>query len=383
MASFTAFLNTIILLGAVQGFIMSGLLFFSRKQRQSNRLLAALIFLISLACFNLYGNSKNWFDSDILRFLADLIPLVIVMPFGPLMYFYVQSILDPGFKITRKQRLHFLPVIIDLVPSLTIIIFIIGIMARLVKNNPGPWGGFIDSYNVYADIPRWASITFYLWLSARYFSAIKAKSKINANELPANFKWLQQFIRVFLVFQCIWLLYLIPYVIPKYSNALVDTLDWYPIYIPMAIIIYWLGIKGYITANTSSTVKKAANIQSTLSPAAIQQAVASLEKAMAEDKLYLNPGLNLDMVAQQTGLTPKTISAVLNQHLNKSFNEYINGYRVEAFKEKVLLPHMDNLTIAGIAYECGFNSQATFQRTFKQITGMSPTEFRKSVPEAG
>src|SRR5205814_3762406 len=111
MALFTSFLHTIILLGAVQGFIMSGWLFFSKKRRQANRLLAALIFLISLACLNLYGDYKNWFGNDILRFITEIIPLVIVMPFGPLVYFYVQSIIDPAFKITPKQKLHFLPVI--------------------------------------------------------------------------------------------------------------------------------------------------------------------------------------------------------------------------------------------------------------------------------
>ena len=98
---------------------------------------------------------------------------------------------------------------------------------------------------------------------------------------------------------------------------------------------------------------------------------------METDELYLNPNLNLNMLAQHTGIVQKIISAVLNQHLHKSFNEFVNEYRVEAFKERVLRPDFDQLTIAGIAMECGFNSQATFQRTFKQITGSSPSAFRK------
>jgi len=44
---------------------------------------------------------------------------------------------------------------------------------------------------------------------------------------------------------------------------------------------------------------------------------------------------------------------------------------------------MNNLTIAGIAFECGFNSQATFQRTFKELTGQSPSEFRKTALALG
>src|SRR5947199_10795296 len=134
----------------------------------------------------------------------------------------------------------------------------------------------------------------------------------------------------------------------------------------MAIINNWLGIKGYILFNDDNTGKKVANPPSALSGTTIQQAIILLGKAMEEDTLYRNPALNLDILTRHTGLPQKTISAVLNQHLHKSFNEFVNIYRVETFKEKLLQRETDNLTIAGIAYECGFNSQATFQRTFKQ-----------------
>jgi AraC-like DNA-binding protein len=375
-----SFFNTIILLGCIQGLIVSGLLIFSKKNRQPNRILAALILVISLASFNLYGSYKNWFDSAVIRFIVQLMPLVTPMLLGPLVYFYVQSSLDPGFTITKKLRRHFYPVLIDFVPSLTVIIFIIGIITKLIKNNPGPWGNFIDDYNVYADIPRWISVTLYVWLSAKYLSAYKQKNNGVLNGHAAHFTWLQQFIKVFMVFQAIWFIFLVPYVTPKYSNWLLDTFEWYPIYIPMAIIIYWMGIKGYIISQQQITAdKKTTGANATLSPELIQQVIASLTKAMEEDKIFLNPALNLATLSETTGFAQKTISAVLNQHLQKSFNEFVNGYRVHAFKEKILLPEMNNLTIAGIALECGFNSQATFQRTFKELTGKSPSEFRKTA----
>jgi AraC-like DNA-binding protein len=335
-----------------------------------------------MACFNLCGNYYDWFNSAILRFLAQLVPLVIVMPLGPLIYFYVQSSLDPGFTITKKQRRHFYPVLVDLVPSLTILIFIAGIVTKFVKNNPGPWGAFIDNYNVYADIPRWMSVTFYVWLSIKYLSAYKQKNNGILNGHAVHFVWLRQFIKIFMVFQAIWLLFLVPYIIPKYSNWLLDTFGWYPLYIPMAILIYWLGIKGYIVSQQQTAAgKKTNSINTALSPGLIQQVITALTKAMEENKTFLNPNLNLAGMSETTGFAQKTISAVLNQHLQKSFNEFVNGYRVNAFKEKIALPEMSNLTIAGIALECGFNSQATFQRTFKELTGKSPSEFRKTVPE--
>jgi AraC-like DNA-binding protein len=369
------FLRTIILFGAIQGFIITSLLFLSKKNKRSNRLLAGLILLISLACFNLYADYKNWFGSDLLRFIAQLIPLIVIMPVGPLILFYIKSTLEPGFRFGPKQRLQFLPAIIDIVPQLTAMVFIVGVLTGTIRNRPGPWGNFIDTYNVYADIPRWISVTFYLWLSTKYLSAFKNKYNGNLNGLSTSFNWLHQFVRVFLVFQALWLLYLIPYEIPKYTDLVLDTLDWYPLYIPLAIIVYWLGIRGYAIAQQQS-VKKTRLISPTLNHATIRETIFLLDKSMADDKLYLNPNCSVAMISEHTGIAAKTVSAVLNQHLHKSFNEYINAFRIEAFKARIHRPEVSQYTIAGIAGECGFNSQATFQRTFKQITGMSPSEFR-------
>jgi len=331
---------------------------------------------------------QGWFDgSDIVRVLDAIIPMVIVMPFGPLIFFYVKSFVDPDFKMTKKDRLHFYPIIIDLVPQIMAIIYIIALIFGLIKNNYKPFGvslgTVIDDYNVYADIPRWISVSVYLILSARFLNDLKAKNKITINGQELNFKWLQQFVRVFLVFQIIWLIYLVPYVIPRYTDVMLNTFDWYPIYIPLAILIYWLGIKGFMMSNNYSIppIKKITGINSTLPATAIEDAVLSLKKAMEEDKLYLDPLLNLAILSKQTNIVQKTISAVLNQHLHKSFNEFVNEYRVEAFKEKLQDPEMDHLTIAGLAFDCGFNSQATFQRTFKQFTGLSPSEFRNGLVE--
>jgi AraC-like DNA-binding protein len=175
----------------------------------------------------------------------------------------------------------------------------------------------------------------------------------------------------------------VPYVIPKYTDWVLNTFDWYPVYIPMVILIYWMGIKGYLVSQQIATDKKNTGLLTVLPPALIQQVIDALKKAMEEDKIFLNPGLSLANVSAATGFPQKTISAVLNQHLKKSFNEFVNGYRIQAFTEKIGLPEMSRLTIAGIALECGFNSQATFQRTFKDCTGKSPTEFRKTVFETG
>jgi AraC-like DNA-binding protein len=374
--------KTIILLGIVQGFIVGILLFFSRRRRGPNRLLSVLLWLMSLASFNLYGYYVNWFDSPLMGFLVNIIPMIIVMPFGPLIYFYVRSSLDPAFALTKKQRVHFYPVIIDLVPYLTAIGYILAVVNRWIRPNPGPVGLFIDTYNIYSDIPRWISVSTYVWLSARYLSELKKKDAVQdvRGVYGPDIAWLRQFIWVFMVFQAIWLIYLIPYVIPRYNQRLLNTVGWYPVYIPLAILTYWLGLKGYsLSQQEKRASKKVPGGGSALPAGTVVKTMELLHHAMEADKLYLQSDLILPMLAEQIGIPQKTISAVLNQHMHKSFNEFVNAYRVEAFKEKILQPETDHLTIAGIALECGFNSQATFQRTFRELTGKSPSEYRKDV----
>nr|WP_255486927.1 helix-turn-helix domain-containing protein [Mucilaginibacter sp. SP1R1] len=82
------------------------------------------------------------------------------------------------------------------------------------------------------------------------------------------------------------------------------------------------------------------------------------------------------MLSKHINIPAKTISALLNNHLHQSFNQWVNSYRVAAFKQRLADANSSHLTLAGIALECGFNSQATFQRIFKQFTGKVPSEYR-------
>lgn len=369
----TGFFDTLILLGALQGFIVSGLLYyssrsFSRKGRTgdlSGRLLAMLIFLLALACLNIYLMKQSWAASTTAgAIFAAVVPMIIIMPVGPLIFFYVRSCLDPEFRIGRRERMHFYPVIIDFFPYATAILYIVGILSGIIPKNVYHIGDFIDTYNVYSDIPRWLSLIIYLWLSRRYISTSAGEDGQD------KLQWPQKFVRIFSLFAVIWLLFLLPYVIPRYSNALIDMMDWYPIYLPLVFMIYWLGVKGYSKSPVRSEPARPPLPEDT-----VGQAILTLKKCMEEDRLWLNPGLNLPMLAQHSSIASKTLSAVLNQHMHKTFNEFVNEYRVREVSRRLLMPESRTLTIAGLAYECGFNSIPTFQRAFKAMIGLSPKEY--------
>lgn len=397
MMSVTGVLKTIIMLGALQGFIAGGLLFWGAKNRKANRLLAILIWLISLACLNLRLFQESiLYTSTLGGFIDAFVPRTIVMPLGPLLYFYIRASLEPDFRLQKQHRKHFYTILLDILPHLAAIVYISGIFMGLVKKAI-PLGYYIDVYNVYVDIPRWLSLTIYLLLSARYLADANTKTGIGGEKIteegtqrrPAHeegkvmtLRWLRQFVWVFLAFQLLWLVYLVPYVIPRYNSRVLELVGWYPVFIPLAFLIYWLGIKALLITYTLPALGKKTAAANTILPAdTVAQTIASLKKAMEQEALYLDPALNLTLLAQHTGMAPKTISAVLNQHLHTSFNEFVNEYRIGEFKKRLLQADLQALTITGIAFDCGFNSQATFQRAFKQLTGTSPSEYRKAAIE--
>jgi len=106
-----------------------------------------------------------------------------------------------------------------------------------------------------------------------------------------------------------------------------------------------------------------------------QQIRKAIRKSLEQDKLYLDPHLSLQLLAKSIGKSPALISSVINKDLKESFRGMVNVYRIEAVKSRLVNPNSRHLSILGIAYECGFNSEASFYRIFKSATGISPKEY--------
>lgn len=95
------------------------------------------------------------------------------------------------------------------------------------------------------------------------------------------------------------------------------------------------------------------------------------------EKPYLNESLSLNDLADQMRISNKKLSELLNQHMNISFYNLVNQYRVNEVITRLRLSDYEKYTLVGIAYECGFQSKASFNRIFKQKTGISPSSYRK------
>lgn len=133
-----------------------------------------------------------------------------------------------------------------------------------------------------------------------------------------------------------------------------------------------------ISDNNNYTPKKRYK-QSLLKKDEISKYVKVLEKLMMDSKLYLNPDLSLKDLALQLELPANYVSQLLNQGFRKNFSEYINTFRLNEFKDRVVLEANKGLTIMAIAYDSGFNSKTVFNTFFKKNEGITPNTFLKSI----
>jgi len=105
--------------------------------------------------------------------------------------------------------------------------------------------------------------------------------------------------------------------------------------------------------------------------------IQSLLKHMNEQKPYLIPEITIAALADDLKVTPEFLSGIINSKLGKNFYDLINHYRIEEFKTRCVATENKNFTLIAIAYDCGFNSKATFNRVFKNATGNTPGDYAR------
>ncbi len=96
------------------------------------------------------------------------------------------------------------------------------------------------------------------------------------------------------------------------------------------------------------------------------------------NELYKKEKLTLPELSKRLDTNPKYLSQAINHHLNLSFVDFINNYRVEESKKLMLDSKNTFLTLEAIGMMAGFKSKSAFFRAFKKATNVTPNQFLKS-----
>ncbi|HJQ36121.1 MAG TPA: helix-turn-helix domain-containing protein [Thermoanaerobaculia bacterium] len=114
-----------------------------------------------------------------------------------------------------------------------------------------------------------------------------------------------------------------------------------------------------------------------------ERSEAILRKLLAhfnDDKPYLDPELTVDALAQRLAVPSKHLSQIINDQLGRNFNDWINAWRVEEAKRRLIDQRSSHLSIVAIAEAAGFRSKSTFNAAFRKETSTTPSAYRRQCP---
>lgn len=109
----------------------------------------------------------------------------------------------------------------------------------------------------------------------------------------------------------------------------------------------------------------------------VNDLLVRLDSFLRKERVYLNEELKSGDLANLLGITQHQLSQLLTEHLKTNFVNLVNQYRIEEAKK--LLQENPDHTILRVAYDSGFGSKTTFNTTFKELTGETPTTFRRRI----
>ncbi|WP_109700710.1 helix-turn-helix domain-containing protein [Chitinophaga deserti] len=355
--------SLLVLLGALQALFFGIFLLFTRTENPfQNRMLAGLMFILSYNGFETLNWSSGLYPGI---WFFDAFGFVLIFGFGPCLYLYVRSFRKEGKPAAPWK--HFIMIWLALAIKLGLLI-----CWKLDQLGYAYPHAVVWVYQVFDRVAERLSVA---WACVYFLLALREwlQQRKGGGLMPEEDRWLKILMVVMGVFHCVWL---ITVAVPYIWNV-TGAQQYSVIEVMLVVFIYWIGFAGYHRTRViyAARQQQARSYFDQLEDTEIARCAEALHRAMAAERLYLDPEMTASVLAERIGVPVKTLSAVLNRQMGKGFNEYINSWRVEAVKDRMKDPACKHLTLSGIAFECGFNSQPTFQRAFRAVTGCSPREF--------
>ncbi|MEM8891632.1 MAG: helix-turn-helix domain-containing protein [Bacteroidota bacterium] len=364
----------ILFLACFQGILFAILFFFRSAKREMLSDLLMGLFLIEGTLLILpymlgfLGISIMW---DELLFF----PMNPGLLIGPTIYFYLVTLTNTDFKFQRKDLLHLLPFALYTIYHLAIYV-----QGKLFVQT---WMAEVDLPYVATPLSLLTLISNYVYISftIKYYYRYKKWVETEfSNPEDINFSWYRNYL--FLIVSGITMSWVFT-ALNDLGFQLDYTQNWWEFFF-IGIILYIVSISAYTRAQViylqfrpEEKIIPETN-KSNLELAELREWKEKVSKLMKEEKAFLSPQLSLSQMAGQIGIPSPTLSQVINEGFGKNFNDFVNEFRVEEVKRLISDPSKAHLSLLGIAYESGFNSKATFNRTFKKFAGMTPSAFLSS-----
>lgn len=317
--------------------------------------------------------------------LLSIILLSLFMLHGPFLYVYIQALISGRQRLSRAHLLHILPfVLFNLYILISSFYPELSGKLNIERLSPDLDPPFLFLFFL---ILTALSGTIYLLLTVRLFRKLDIKIFNNySSSTDIDLKWLRKLV---LVFGIVWTLLIGVTIVHHVFHMFSMVFCTDGLFLSLSFFVILIGYFGLqqklifstedVPVNGEDTKTMTKYAGSRLTDTDARHYAEKLTEHMNSSKPYLNPDLSLSQLAEEIGITSHYLSQVINEKFKLNFFDFINGYRVEAFKERIADPGYSNYSFLGIALECGFNSKSAFNRIFKQVTGLTPSQYKKAL----
>lgn len=121
-----------------------------------------------------------------------------------------------------------------------------------------------------------------------------------------------------------------------------------------------------------------ASSQPVIDAAADQKLIDALMRLMADERVYRQENITIGALAGRLKIPEYRLRRLINQRLGyRNFNVFLNNHRIEEAKAALADPAQAEVPVITIAMDAGFQSLGPFNRAFKAVTGVTPTEYRR------
>jgi AraC-like DNA-binding protein len=349
----------LLMFGALQGFLLSIVLFRNRRKHRAGLYLTFFLTLVGLQ-LTFKVISKMWLSENV----SGLYNISYFLPFlaGPLLYLFIRSYVT-GSVFRFKDLLHALPLVAGA-------LYVVGVATYGYLYTTPIDRSILMAYP--RGVLQIASLLLYTWFSLKILAG-------HANDVAR--RALLQFVIVVAVSEA--LIVIAIAVLQQYWGAMPDIRL---VFVVLTAMIYWISYKvisqpevfrpaGALLVKLN-TVNQAKYAHSGLKSEEADRIAELLRSAMSQQKLYLNADLSIDSLATTLNVSRHHISQVLNDKFQQSYYDYVSGYRLEEASLRLTGQKYRHYTIAAIAHDSGFSSVSNFNEVFKKRYGVTPSRFR-------
>lgn len=354
---------------ALNGALMAGLLLATPGVRSANRILAALVALISLRLLIYLFGFAGWYDDHPWITFA---PLDASLAFGPLLWLVIVRLTSDARP--RQWQWHFLPAALQLTYSLIAFSLPLDDKLRWFR---GPHLDYVEPFGLLALLCSCAIYLYLGWRRQRDYQRWLDERFADRDGWRLN--WINAILAAFAVT-------LLVAVVAAVINATIATLDYFgrtPVIIASSLLAYALGLLGWRHADLKLPPQPMGDPITVDEPAAQPSrpaaAFSQWSARIDAGQWWREEGLTLAEVAKRLGTSERTLSRSLSEAAGCNFNMFINGLRVNAVIHAMGQDSQSDLL--ALAFDAGFNSKASFNRAFLRHTGMTPSQWRAATAQ--